>query len=261
MHCTHALHGYHRGMDATPWTHGLSPRPCHRRHRAGRVNRALPVLSRQVRRIATDGVEQPGALPVGWVAREPWLGASRYAPDPQSPRNRNEWRGTNAKSLSRLKAFRLTDADGTDLGVWPGADPEGALMHLAAHYGEIDDDGIEAVEVTLVDENTTLDVGGVEVHAIDDSLVEVLPATYRGTLIEVLVEEVAERCMALGIIDPADVDRELVRAIERHRSASVAMLDALSRYRLNGAPPPSWLPYITARLYSEVRAELAREAA
>lgn len=47
-------------------------------NRVGRVNRALPFLSREIRSIATDGVPQPGALPVGWTAREPWLGAARY---------------------------------------------------------------------------------------------------------------------------------------------------------------------------------------
>lgn len=58
--------------------HELPIRDCHRALRVGRVNRALPFLSREIRSIATDGVPQPGALPVGWTAREPWLGAARY---------------------------------------------------------------------------------------------------------------------------------------------------------------------------------------
>jgi hypothetical protein len=206
----HALHGYHRGMDETRWTHGLPTRPAGSFSTRPGANRALPLLSRQVRAIATDGVEEPGALPVGWVAREPWLGVDRYLVDAGSPRNRTE------------------EADAA----------------------------IEAELALVMDE-----LEGLEVHVIDDSLVEVLPATYRGTIIEAIVEEVTERCMSLGIIDAAEVDRELVRAIERHRRASILMLDALSRYRLNGEPQPSWLPYVTARLYSDVRAELAQEAA
>lgn len=58
--------------------HELPIRDCHRALRVGRTNRALPFLSREIRSIATDGVPQPGALPVGWTAREPWLGAARY---------------------------------------------------------------------------------------------------------------------------------------------------------------------------------------
>jgi hypothetical protein len=60
------------------YAHDLPARPARSFSTHPGANRALPFLSRQIRAIATDGVEQPGALPVGWVAREPWLGADRY---------------------------------------------------------------------------------------------------------------------------------------------------------------------------------------
>jgi len=58
--------------------HELPIRDCHRALRVGRTNRALPFLSREIRSIATDGVPQPGALPIGWHARASYLGADRY---------------------------------------------------------------------------------------------------------------------------------------------------------------------------------------
>ncbi|MCB9601279.1 MAG: hypothetical protein R3B99_35935 [Polyangiales bacterium] len=60
------------------YRHALPARPTRSFSTHPLANRALPFLDRQVRAIATDGVEESGALPVGWTAREPWVGADRY---------------------------------------------------------------------------------------------------------------------------------------------------------------------------------------
>lgn len=47
-----------------------------------------------------------------------------------------------------MNSYRLSrPSDGTDFGIWPGSDPEGALIRLAEHHGDLDDDGIIAEEV------------------------------------------------------------------------------------------------------------------
>lgn len=127
------------------YTHELPARPARSFSTHPGANRALPMLSRQIRGIATDGVEQPGALPVGWTAREPWLGADRYAADPCGPRNGTA--AADAAPTAPAKAFHLTHPDGADFGVWMGADAEGALLRLCEHHGDVDIDGIEAEEV------------------------------------------------------------------------------------------------------------------